>query len=227
MKTGVSTAKCDIELDTDVCDPYNNAELTLTVNMGFRQINPAGGANEGTYHDYGDAAAPTRKIVKWTPGVWDKWKRDFLKTAQGFWDGRIWLVNNFAELEFDHKGTRYRPNVWCRCTLLGGDADKGVRHHVIDVVRLHRSETWFGSHATLYDSLDTHLVRKDTDSRGRPIMQRAHVHEVGHLLGLDHVDVGKAHCPAAGPWSGACDRRTAPGARDRRGSRRRPASRSG
>jgi hypothetical protein len=29
-------------------------------------------------------------------------------------------------------------------------------------------------------------------------MQRAHVHEVGHLLGLDHVDVGKPHCPASG-----------------------------
>jgi hypothetical protein len=46
--------------------------------------------------------------------------------------------------------------------------------------------------------LDTNLVRKDKDSRGRPIMQRAHVHEVGHLLGLEHVDVGKAHCPAGG-----------------------------
>ena len=29
-------------------------------------------------------------------------------------------------------------------------------------------------------------------------MQRAHVHEVGHLLGLNHVDVGQPHCPASG-----------------------------
>lgn len=69
---------------------------------------------------------------------------------------------------------------------------------MIDVVRLDSTETWFGSHSTLYDSLDTNSVRKETDSAGRPIMQRAHVHEIGHLLGLAHIDVGKAHCPATG-----------------------------
>jgi len=42
-------------------------------------------------------------------------------------------------------------------------------------------------------------------------MQRAHVHEVGHLLGLSHVDVGKRHCLAAGntneaPCYGVTDR---------------------
>jgi predicted metal-dependent phosphotriesterase family hydrolase len=39
-------------------------------------------------------------------------------------------------------------------------------------------------------------MEKGTDSAGKPIMQQAHVHEVGHLMGFDHVDVGKPHCPA-------------------------------
>lgn len=34
-------------------------------------------------------------------------------------------------------------------------------------------------------------------------MQRAHVHEVGHLLGLDHVDVGKPHCSSSGDTNAA------------------------
>ena len=71
---------------------------------------------------------------------------------------------------------------------------------MIEVVKLHHSETWFESYSGLYDSLDSNLVQKGTDSKGNAIMQRAHVHEIGHLLGLPHVDVGKAHCPPLIPF---------------------------
>jgi hypothetical protein len=90
------------------------------------------------------------------------------------------------------------PNFYCRFRLQGSDASAGHHHHVIDVVRLDPTETWFGSHSTLYDNLDTRPTVKGTDRAGKPIVQRAHVHEVGHLMGLGHVDIGKAHCPATG-----------------------------
>ena len=198
MKLGMSLSQFEAELNTDCCDPYNNAELTLTLKLGFRQINPAGGAAEGTYHDYGDAAEPTRKIVKWTTGSWNLWKKNFVDTAARFWNGKFWLSNNFPLYEFEKNGTKYRPNIWCLVKIEDRDVALGGHHHVIDVVRLHKSETWFGSHAKLYDSLDTNSVKKGKNSKGKPIMQRAHVHEVGHLLGLGHVDIGKAHCPPGG-----------------------------
>lgn len=196
MKKRISTASWDALLDTDVCDAYNNADLTITLKMGFKKINPPTGTAVGTYNDYGDASSPSRKIVRWSAAEWAGWKNNFIRSAEKYWHGKFWLANNFSALEFDHKGVKYRPNIWCRFNLVGGDASAGKYHHVIEVVRLHKKENWFGSHAKLYDSLDTNLVRKGTDSKGKPIMQRAHVHEVGHLLGLGHVDIGKPHCLA-------------------------------
>ena len=198
MKKTLTFSKFDAELNTDCCDPYNNAELTLTLRMGFRQINPAGGAASGTYRDYGRVTAHTRKIVKWSPAAWSSWKTNFVSSAQTFWTGKFWLINNSGSFPYKNGAATYYPNVWCRFKLVGNEATVGGNHHTIDVVRLDPSENWFGSHSTLYDSKDTNSIQKATTSTGKKVLQRAHVHEVGHLLGLNHVDVGKPHCPASG-----------------------------
>jgi hypothetical protein len=50
--------------------------------------------------------------------------------------------------------------------------------------------------SVLYSNRDMNPVVKDFASDGRGILQSTHYHEVGHLLGLSHVDVGKPHCPS-------------------------------
>jgi|SRR5690554_3398447 len=205
MKKTLKKSSWDAVLDSSMCDRYNNAELTITIKLGFKQINPVGGALSGTYHDYGDHRATARKIDRWSKSAWEAWKLKFIQSAQKYWDGKFWLINNFSLLEYEDLGVKYIPNVWCRFKLQGADDTPGFKsHHTIDVVRLNQTESWFGSHSTLYDSLDTNLVQKGTDSKGQPILQQAHVHEVGHLLGLPHVDVGKSHCPSTNTNASAC-----------------------
>lgn len=194
MKVRGNTSRGDYLLDSDRCDPYTNAELTITLRLGFRQINPTGGAQQGTYHDYGRSQEKSRKIVSWTDSAWVAWIGAFISSASNYWDRRFWLVNNFSEMEFDARGVRYRPNIDCRFELLGEQAAGGNYHHIIDVVKLDQSERWFGSNAVLYDNRDLMIAPKGYDKTGKPFLQVAHVHEIGHLLGLEHVDVGKPHC---------------------------------
>jgi hypothetical protein len=198
-KTNLKLAKFDAELNTTPCNARNNADLKLTLRLGFRQINPAGGAATGTYND---ASSTPQKIVQWTAPTWTAWKTNFVRSAQDFWSGSFWLINNLGVCGFQDNGQVYIPNFYCLLDIIGSDANMGTHHFVIDVVRLDPSVRWFRSHSILYDSKDTDSVEKARDSKNRPIMQRAHVHEIGHLLGLGHVDIGKPHCPATGNTNG-------------------------
>lgn len=190
----MSFPKFQAELVTFPGQPHLNAILTLTLKLGFTQINPDDDKKNGTYHDYGRAAKPTRKIIKWKPEVWETWKTTFTTSAQEFWTNKFWLANTFCQYGVIKDGQTYYPNIQCRLKIIASAGAGASVHHSISVVKLHKSESWFGSHSTLYDSLDTKSVQKGTDSAGKKIMQKAHVHEVGHLLGMPHVDVGKGHC---------------------------------
>ena len=66
MHKTLKLATCDPILSTDVCNLRTNADLTLILRLGFRQINPAAGAASGTYNDYGDPARKARTIVNGT-----------------------------------------------------------------------------------------------------------------------------------------------------------------
>ena len=173
MRRTIQLSRYDAELDTDVCDANTNMNLTLTLRLGFTQVNPAGGAAEGTYHDYNDPDEPTRRIVRWTDGTWSHWKSVFANSAQRFWNGKFWLINPGNLFAFEDGGQTYIPNAYCRMRIVAQEGTATNNHHTISVVRLHSSERWFGSHSRLYDSLDMRPREAGENDDGTPIMQRA------------------------------------------------------
>ena len=194
----LKTDKFDIDLRVDSANLSNSMHLTLTLRLGFTQVNPAGKAAEGTMRDYGKATGTQRKIIKWDTAAWNAWRSNFVKSAQAYWNNRFTLLNPGGFFPFEAKGKTLYPNARCYLKLVAEKGGQKTNHHDIKVVRLHASENWFGSHWKLYDSKDTDEAEKGTDSTGAKIMQRAHVHEIGHLLGLPHVAVGQASCPKSG-----------------------------
>ncbi|NSX56782.1 hypothetical protein [Parasulfitobacter algicola] len=189
--------KFDWDLDTSICDKYTNATLTITLRLGLRQINPSNAAETGTYKD---SNGNKKKIEKWDQAKWMTWKHSFITSAKRYWDDKFCLLNvsgKFFRHEVD--GKQYSPNIDCRFKLIEGNADQSSRHHIVDVVYLREGTSdFFRSHSKLYDNRDIYEQSGAFDSKGRPVVQKPNVHEIGHLLGLNHVDVGKSHCPTNG-----------------------------
>jgi hypothetical protein len=200
----VHPGRWDSELNPIPCDRYNNAELTIFLRVFLQQANPAGGAAQGTAREWGTDAAGSgpghgtaRKIVRWSADAWNRWRGRYEREIQSFWNGRFWLVatHAFSELDFTDKSVTYRPNIWCRFNLEVTD-NAANAHTSLSVVRLHASESFFRSDSANYDNCD--IEYNNTNHGGKAYRQRAHLHEVGHLLGLDHAAATTAACTAAG-----------------------------
>ena len=200
-----NTGRWDSELSPLPCDRYNNAEMTIFLRVFLEQVNPAGGAAEGTAREWGTDAGgrsgtgrgTARRIVRWNTGTWNRWRRRYQREVQAFWHGKFWLVarHTIADLDFEERSVTYRPNIWCRFRLQVTDT-AAAAHHTISVVRLHASEGSFRSDSAHYDHRD--IQTNSYSHGGQTYRQRAHVHEVGHLLGMGHAAEADPTCTAGG-----------------------------
>lgn len=169
-----------------------NCAINIYIRVFLKKVNPANGAAEGTAGDWDtrNSGGRERKIVRWGDEEFKAWCRRYQSECQSFWDRRFWLCPppTYSELDFRRERRTLRPNLSCglHLTLVSSSS---LADHTIEVVKLADTETFYRSDSAHYDNRD---IDPSTSNAG--FQQRAHVHEVGHLLTLGHSNEGDASC---------------------------------
>lgn len=182
----VNGGKWDSMLDDSNRDAHTNAILTIYIDIHFVKISPASG-NKGTY---GDADSKPRKIQNWKKGEFATFKKRLLSQAEHFWNGTFWLKTpaNYSGLDWPEDKPTHRCNLCCRVKLRAVDAASEA-HYTIAVVRAEDGEH-FRSHSRLYSQRDIEAKQLIPHSTAK---FWTHYHEVGHLIGLGHVNHRDVH----------------------------------
>ncbi len=174
----------DADINSDVCNATTNADLTLFLRINFVMINPT--AASRTYSDWDGTAVPIRA---WRPAEWMQWKQRFLRDCRNKWNGKFWLVTppTYNGLNWPPTNPTHRCNLYCRFEISEQSSSDGA-HAVIPAVRVD-GRHFFRSHMLLYSNNDLQAERL---TRGSKFF--THLHEIGHLIGLQHPGTGRPGC---------------------------------
>jgi hypothetical protein len=178
----------DADIDETVCDSTTNANLTLFLRIHFVRVDPT--ATSTTYSDADGTAVPIRA---WTDGVWRRWKQRFISGVQSKWNGKFWLRTpaTYSRLNWPESSPTHRCNLYCRMRVSEQSDSKGA-HAVIPAVRVNGNH-FFRSHMLLYSDRDLRAERLTRNS-----VFYTHLHEIGHLIGLDHPGDSLPACTTGG-----------------------------
>ncbi len=174
----------------------NNCALNLYIRVFLHKVNPTDDAAAGSYPDWdttystGPRHGVNRRITRWPDGEFESWSARYFRECQTFWHGKFWLRTppSYTDLDCQLGAQRIRPNIYCGFHLTPVLATPSA-HHTIELVHLAADEPFFRSDADHYDNLDL-----DPVNYGPGLNQRAHIHEVGHLLGLGHSGESNPAC---------------------------------
>jgi hypothetical protein len=178
--------KWDAELIDEVRNDRTNADLTITISVSFRKIDPKG---DGIGQQLDSDNVP-RPIQKWAHGEFEAFKAKLLREARRFWNGVFWLrtPTSVKGLDWPDRNPTHRCNLYCKLQLQEA-IPPNIAHYEIDVVRV-KDGNQFRSHSRLYSQND---IKSENLIRHSTVKFWTHFHEVGHLLGLGHVNHHDIH----------------------------------
>jgi hypothetical protein len=194
----------DFDFDSEISPPMpslglDNFGITLIMRVYLKKMDPPPG--KAVYH-MEDADGMKWPVGRWTRAAWDRWTLEYLVQVHETWDEAFTLVPPNAYDGFLWPQSKpVRRNVSCRLYLtLVNNRDEA--HATIGVYNVLTSGgEGFRSNSYGYGSQDIKPVK--SGGSGATWEYKTMPHEVGHLLGLPHVNQGDPACRAA-PGSGIC-----------------------
>ena len=194
LNTGtIDTATFDSELIIRGMSETANADLILTLKISFEQMLTSG-CQDADGHNFelipwGSPDPDTGEILDF-----NGWTEMAIRVTQRFWNEKIWLrtPDSYDGLDFPArgKGAKARPNIHCGLRVVKAPS-AAKAHAVVQVARLRplatgsdglaRISKQFRSSAHLWDNGDIFETRDASYS------YLTAAHEVGHLIGLQHI----------------------------------------
>jgi len=170
--------------------PFNQMKLTIYLRILLQPAAPKPFLNNLDYNKNGFFAAP------WKASDWKNFIDGLSRQVQD-WNNVFWLIPPGSFSEYDQADPSnpkraWRPNVRCELEVdwnAKDHADRTVSVVNLDPVLNAFLPYSFRDDSGQYNSSSLNAYNPVMDSKGHTITKNAVVHEVGHMLGLDHIGV--------------------------------------